>query len=94
MYTNFYIISNSLTFDDIIKMNRITYMFRDMNNVLTNNLQLLYKAKSYMGNLFYRIKVTTEKHFICQIQVQCCGTDYHKKIRKIIKLNNFKTIFK
>ena len=52
MYINFYTISNSLKFDDIVKMNSIKCMFRARNNMLPNNLQLLYKAKSYNGNLF------------------------------------------
>ena len=37
MYTNFYTIYNSLKFDDIVKMNSITFMFRAMNNVLPKN---------------------------------------------------------
>ena len=57
MYKNFYTISNSLKFDDIVKMNSIQFMFRDKDNLLSNNLQLLYKAKSYNANLFHRIKV-------------------------------------
>ena len=33
MYTNFYTISNSLKFDDIVKMNSIKFMFRARNNI-------------------------------------------------------------
>ena len=54
---NFYTISNSLTFDDIVKMNSIKFMFRARNNVLLKNVQLLYKSNSYNGNLFHRKKV-------------------------------------
>ena len=32
-------------------------MFRARNNVLPKNVQLLYKAKSYNGHIFRRIKV-------------------------------------
>ena len=52
MYTNFYTISNYLTFNDIVEMNIIKFMFRVRNNLLPKNLQLLCKAKSYNGNLF------------------------------------------
>ena len=65
MYTNFYTISNSLKFDDIVKMNSIKFMFRARNNILPKNLQLLYKAKSYNGNLFHRIKVRTDRKAFC-----------------------------
>ena len=47
MYNNFYTISNSLKFGDIIKINSIKCIFRSRNNVLPTNLKLLYKAKSY-----------------------------------------------
>ena len=60
MYTNFYTISNSLKFDDIVKMNSINFMFRARNNLLSKNLQLLDKAKSLNGNLFHRIKLRTD----------------------------------
>ena len=40
MYTDLYTIY--LKFDDIVKKNSITFMFRPMNNILPNNLQLLY----------------------------------------------------
>ena len=42
-------------------MNSITLLFRARNNVLPNNLQLLYEAKYYNGNLFHRIKVRTDR---------------------------------
>ena len=61
MYKNVYIISNSRKFDDIVKMNSISFMFRTRNNVLPKNLQLLYKYKSYNGNLFHRILVQTDR---------------------------------
>ena len=65
MYKNVYTIYNSLKFDDIIKMKSIKFMFRARNNILPKNLQLLYKAKSYNGNLFHKIKVRTDrKHFV------------------------------
>ena len=38
----------SLKFYDIIKMNSIKFMFRARNNVLPNNLQLLYKVNLLM----------------------------------------------
>ena len=80
MYKTFYTICNSLKFDDIIKMNSITFIFRARNNILPNNLQLLYKAKSYNGNLFHSIKVGTDRKAFCLSNtVQCCGTDYHNK---------------
>ena len=60
-------------------MNSIKFIFRARNNVLPKNLELLYKAKSYNGNIFHRIKVRTDNYFIYRILVQCCGTDYHKK---------------
>ena len=61
-------------------MNSIQFMFRARNNVLPKNLQLLYKSKSYNGNMFHRIKVRTDrKAFFYKILVQCCGTDYHNK---------------
>ena len=47
MYTQFHTITNSLKFDDIVKMNSIKCMFRVRNNFLPKNLQLLYKAISY-----------------------------------------------
>ena len=79
MYTNSYTISNSLKFDDIVKINSIIFMFWAMNNVLPNNLRLLYKAKSYNGNLFNRIKVRTDrKAFFYRILIQCCGRDYEQ----------------
>ena len=46
-------------------MNSITYMFRAMNNLLPKNLQLLYKTKSYNGNLIHRIKVRTDRKAFC-----------------------------
>ena len=61
MYTKFYTIYNYLKFDDIVKMNSIKFMFRSRNNVLPKNLQLLYKAKSYNGNLFNRIKIRNDR---------------------------------
>ena len=36
-------------------------MFRARNNILPKNLQLLYKAKTYNGNLFHRIKVRIDR---------------------------------
>ena len=36
-------------------------MNRASNNVLPNNLQLLYKSKSCNGVLFHRIKVRTDQ---------------------------------
>ena len=68
-----YTISTSFKIDDIINMYNIKLMLRARNNVLPNNLQLLYKAKSYNGNLFHRIKLRTDQnHFVYQIQVKCC----------------------
>ena len=46
-------------------MNSITFIFRDRNNVLPKNLQLLYKAKSHNGNIFHRIKVRTNREALC-----------------------------
>ena len=95
MYKNFYTISKSLKFDDIVKMNSITFMFRARNNLLPNNLQLLYKAKSYNGNLFYRIKVRTDRKAFCLSNTgPMLWNRLLRKIRNITKLNNFKTIFK
>ena len=95
MYTNFYTISNSLKFDDIIKMNSIKFMFRARNNILPKNLQLLYKAKSYNGNLFHRIKVRTDRKAFCLSNTgPMLWNRLPQKIRNITKLNNFKTIFK
>ena len=74
MYKNFYTISNSLKFVDIVKMNSIQFMFRARNNVLPKNFKLLYKAKSYNGNLFHRIKVRTNRKGFC-----LSNTDYHNK---------------
>ena len=95
MYTNFYTISNSLKFDDIVKMNSIQFMFRARNNILPKNLQLLYKAKSYNGNLFHRIKVRTDRKAFCLSNTgQMLWNRLPQQIRNITKLNNFKTIFK
>ena len=95
MYTNFYTISNSLKFDDIVKMNSIQFMFRARNNILPKNLQLLYKAKSYNGNLFHRIKVRTDRKAFCLSNTgPMLWNRLPQKIRNITKLNNFKTIFK
>ena len=65
VYSTFYNISNFLKIDDIVKMNSIKEMFRARNNFLPKNLQLLYKAKSYNGNLFHRIKVRTDRTSFC-----------------------------
>ena len=95
MYTNFYTIYNSLKFDDIVKMNSIQFMFRARNNILPKNLQLLYKAKSYNANLFHRIKVRTDRKAFCLSNTgPMLWNRLPPKIRKITKLNNFKTIFK
>ena len=95
MYTNFYTISNSLKFDDIVKMNSIQFMFRARNNILPKNIQLLYKAKSYNGNLFHRIKVRTDRKAFCLSNTgPMLWNRLPQKIRNITKLNNFKTIFK
>ena len=80
MYTNFYTISNSLKFDDIVKMNSIKFMFRARNNILPKNLQYYIKLNLIMEICFIELKYElTEKHFVYRILVQCCGTDYHKK---------------
>ena len=95
MYTNFYTISNSLKFDDIVKMNSIKFMFLARNNILPKNLQLLYKVKSYNGNLFHRIKLRTDRKAFCLSNTgPILWNRLSQKIRKITKLNNFKTIFK
>ena len=52
MYRHLYSISNSLKFDDIVKMNSITFMIRARNNLLPKNLQLLYKATLIMEICF------------------------------------------
>ena len=75
-------------------MNSITFMFRARNNILPKNLQLLYKAKSYNGNLFHRIKVRTDPKAFCLSNGPMLWNRLPQKIRKITKLNNFKTIFK
>ena len=68
-------------------------MIQARNNILPKNLQLLYKAKSYNGNLFHRIKVRTDRKAFC---LSNTGTmlwnRLPQKIRNITKLNNFKTI--
>ena len=96
MYKHFYTISNSLKFDDIVKMNSIQFMFRAMNNILPKkNLQLLYKAKSYNGNLFHRIKVRTDRKAFCLWNTDLMlWNRLPQKIRNITKLNNFKTMSK
>ena len=95
MYTTFYTIYNSLKFDDIVKMNSIQFMFRARNNILLKNLQLLYKAKSYNGNLFHRIKVRINRKAFCLSNIgPMLLYRLPQKIRNITKLNNFKTIFK
>ena len=77
-------------------MNSIKLMFRARNNVLPKNLKLIYKAKSYNGNLFHRIKYElTKKHFVYRIPTgPILWNRLPYKIRNITKLNNFKTIFK
>ena len=57
---------NSLKCDDIVKkMNSIQFIFRARNTLLPKYLLLLYKAKSYDGNLFHRIKVRTDRKAFC-----------------------------
>ena len=46
-------------------MNAIICMLRARNNVVPNNLQSLYKAKSYNVNLFHRIKLRTDRKALC-----------------------------
>ena len=66
-------------------------MFRARNNILHKNLQLLYKAKSYNGNLFHRIKVRTDRKAFCLSNTgPMLWNRLLQKIRKITKLNHFK----
>ena len=70
-------------------------MFRNRNNVLPKNLQLLYKAKSYNGNRFHRIIVRTDRKAFCLSNTgPMLWNRLPQKIRNITKSNNFKTMFK
>ena len=40
-------------------------MCRARNNILSKNLQLLYTAKSYNGNLLHKIKGRTDRKAFC-----------------------------
>ena len=88
MYNNFYTISNFLILEDIVKMNSIQFMFPTRNIILPKNLQLLYKAKSYNGNLYHRIKVRTDRKAFCfSNTVPMLWNRLPQKIRNITKLN-------
>ena len=52
LYTNFYTISNSLKFDDIVKINSITFMFRARNNILPKNFNYYIKLNLIMEICF------------------------------------------
>ena len=58
-----------------------------MNKVLPTNLQLLYKAKSYNGNLFHRIKVRTDgKAFCVSNTCPILRNRLPQKIRNVTKM--------
>ena len=89
IYTHVYTISNSLKFDYIVKINSITFIFLARNNLLPNNLQLSYKAKSYNVNLFHRIKVRTDRKAFCLSNIgPMLWNRLPQKIGNITKLNN------
>ena len=60
---------NILKFSDIVEYNTAKFMNRANNKMLPINLQKLYKIKTYNKNLFYRIKVRTDRKALCLTNV-------------------------
>ena len=76
---------NILKFSDIVKYNTAKFMNRVNNKMLPINLQKLYKIKTYNKNLFYRIKVRTDRKAFCLTNV---GPQLVNNININLKYNN------
>ena len=76
---------NILKFSDIVKYNTAKFMNRAINKMLPINLQKLYKIKTYNKNLFYRIKVRTDRKAFCLTNV---GPQLWNNLNINLKYNN------
>ena len=76
---------NILNFNDIVKYNTAKFMKRANNKMLHINLQKLYKIKTYNKNLFYRIKVRTDRKAFCLTNV---GPKLWNNLNINLKYNN------
>ena len=73
-----------------MKYNTAKFMNRANNKMLPINLQKLYKIKTYNTNLFYRIKVRTDRKAFCLTNV---GPKLWNNLNINLKYNNYPNKF-